>query len=512
MNPIVKKALNRGAPIDTPILIDLYKFFQIFDYKEELLNEYKDQIKEIVGTISNIMDMYGGDFTLPVYATISIENNNSKILRFSGENYYATLAYLLTGPNTNKIMDTPNDMEICKVLKEELSKVQKEEELKINFPNIYKLYSDRLKEKENLLELDKIMDDKNIPLTVRLEQASKIVDCYKQFYLNFNLEREQQFAKKFTLDTFLKRLIKAIEAMIENSSEIILLYYNHVLELNSFTKEDEDKLNLYMAVQFMEEIEKEDEHHKQRYLFYLTNYFKENVETEVTRVKIKVNNKKITPLILYKRYQKILLDNPDLLAIDFSGNDFRNMTKEETEEFIVAYLSELSANWELIPREDTSVEKSIRSIAKRNYRNISLEERKQKEKKLIDLYMEKKKFYDSTDPYFRIKGKQTFDGYVGYIYKNSIVVLEKYYDNCKKQKIANNEAIYIMDMKDFYELSQYTKSYLIANHLCNRVIHKGSWQERVLQYINQQELTSNPTEYTKKLIDQNKVFIKEKKL
>ena len=37
--------------------------------------------------------------------------------------------------------------------------------------------------------------------------------------------------------------------------------------------------------------------------------------------------------------------------------------------------------------------------------------------------MTKKEFYDSTDPFFIIKGKNTFNGYVGYIYPNGKVIL-----------------------------------------------------------------------------------------
>ena len=37
---------------------------------------------------------------------------------------------------------------------------------------------------------------------------------------------------------------------------------------------------------------------------------------------------------------------------------------------------------------------------------------------MLDLYIEKKEFFATTNPLFRVKGKETFDGYVGYIYPN----------------------------------------------------------------------------------------------
>jgi hypothetical protein len=41
-----------------------------------------------------------------------------------------------------------------------------------------------------------------------------------------------------------------------------------------------------------------------------------------------------------------------------------------------------------------------------------------------------------------------------------------------------------MNMENFLELSQRSKSNIIDNHLCNRYIHKGNWQEKVLKEIN----------------------------
>lgn len=87
MNEIIENALNRGAPIDTPIMIDIYEFIKLFD-SEELVDEYRKSVKEIISQISNIIDMYGGMIILPTYATISMDENNDKILCFSRENYF----------------------------------------------------------------------------------------------------------------------------------------------------------------------------------------------------------------------------------------------------------------------------------------------------------------------------------------------------------------------------------------------------------------------------------------
>lgn len=119
MNKIIENALNRGAPIDTPIMINLYDFLTIFE-NEGLVKECRNSSKEIISKISNIMDLYGGDIILPIYATISMDESNSKILRFSGENYYFSILGLLKGMNDSEIIDACDDRKKFKNLREKI--------------------------------------------------------------------------------------------------------------------------------------------------------------------------------------------------------------------------------------------------------------------------------------------------------------------------------------------------------------------------------------------------------
>jgi len=508
---VIKSVLNRGAPIDTPIMFNVKEFLEIFE-NEALYTDYRKNVVGIISKLSNIMDFFGGTTILPVLASISMDENNSKVLQYPGENLFYNISEILYDVDVDEVIEACEQLDKFRELKKKILEIKTPEELKRLMPRLYDLYSDQVATNKNLLDLEELMNDSNAPLDLKMRNYSRITRDLSELYSNFDLKREQQFAKDFTLELYLERLLQGIENLLANFEKVIEIYEDASLELESFLEEDLDKLNLYIAAQFMDTIENIEPEEQQRYLFYLTNYFRDNVETQVTRVKIKLNGHKVTPISLYERYKKIMVKNPELLAVNFTPADFRDMSKEEVEEFIVAYLSELSANWELLPSEDESIEKTIRNIAKREHRELSLEESKQKEEKLVNLYMQKKRFYDSTDPYFRIKGKNTFDGYVGYIYSNSIVVLEKFYANVEEKKIAENHAIYIMSMKDFYELSQHSRSYLIANHLCKRVIHKGSWQVKVLKYINKTATGETPAEDTKKLIKDEKITLKEKKL
>ena len=128
------------------------------------------------------------------------------------------------------------------------------------------------------------------------------------------------------------------------------------------------------------------------------------------------------------------------------------------------------------------------------------ENRKQK---LLDLYIDKKEFYDSTDPFFRIVGKNTFEGYIGHIYTNGTVVLDKFFENQETGRVANGEAVYVMNINDFYRLSNLPKQQLIYNPSCKRIYHSGDWKERVKEKIERSTPTKTAAELKKLIISGN---------
>ena len=107
--------------------------------------------------------------------------------------------------------------------------------------------------------------------------------------------------------------------------------------------------------------------------------------------------------------------------------------------------------------------------------------------------MEKKKLYDATNPVFRIMGKNTFNGYIGYVYPNGRVVLDKFYDKQTDSMLADGHAVYAMNIEEFYELSKLSKSELIKSKLCKRYIHKGDWIKKVLENEIELKTAISPT-------------------
>ncbi len=90
MNEIVKSVLNRGAPIETPVIINMNDFLNIFD-NSKLDEEYREALKKIVCPISNILEFHAGETFLPVYATLTMTDDNTKELRLSGENLFSSI-------------------------------------------------------------------------------------------------------------------------------------------------------------------------------------------------------------------------------------------------------------------------------------------------------------------------------------------------------------------------------------------------------------------------------------
>ncbi len=100
--------------------------------------------------------------------------------------------------------------------------------------------------------------------------------------------------------------------------------------------------------------------------------------------------------------------------------------------------------------------------------------------------------------------KNTFAGYVGHIYINGKVVLDKFFENQETGRVAEGQAVYSMDINDFYQLLNHPKQELIHNHLCKRIYHTGNWQGKIETVIedNRKKKTS---EELKKLIKTGKV-------
>jgi len=283
------------------------------------------------------------------------------------------------------------------------------------------------------------------------------------------------------------RLIENIEK-VEDLANSIKLDFDEV-------DIDKEKLELIIATAFLNRLRSERTNDKQRFVYYLQDYFDRYKELKdsdypvITKGRV-VNNRMdiytdgedYTPKKIYQEYRKVLMNNPEIELANFKNVDFSNMNLDEVEEYVNNNLKVMKANWRLIPEGE--MDRIIITGAENSISNVSDEEKELLRQRMIEIFMNKKEFYSQFEPYSRIQGIDTFDGYIGFIYPNGKVVLDKFFANAKSSRLAYGEAIYILDIEDFYRLSQYSKQDLMVDDRVIRVVHNGNWEERVKDYID----------------------------
>ena len=228
---------------------------------------------------------------------------------------------------------------------------------------------------------------------------------------------------------------------------------------------------------------------KQKCCYYISAYMFENEKNlddgRYIEKSIKPNSNsqetiRVTKRTIYEKFKQLLIENPELFNVNFDNHMFNEMTQDEVNALMASYMESLKLKWDIIP--DT-MEITIPSEQSSKDKHQTSKP-KQRNKDYSELFYQKKQFFDTSEPLLRVMGKDTFDGYIGYIYPSGRVILDKFYEDSKTKKLAQDVAIYSMGIDDFYRLSQLSKSEIIRDRLCKRFYHRGDWQQRVLNEIN----------------------------
>lgn len=531
-----KQALNRGVPVETPVSLVYSDLYNLCDNKSRFSKvvdkEFEKLYKFVMGENTKLGDMQLFQTMMVTTDSNTLEKNicfsfsgiiSSIYINFNIDNMYYDM--VINHKDCIRFMniDLNDFIEKCNEKKSDLRIISKEKTLKREFPALYKIYLERKEKVDFYNNCSEILENPERYGLSKLQARIKVFDFLKKNNIdeNTNLDEEIRNAQNFSLENFCLDCAETLEYITSRILEIKAYLPNNPIDLSKISHFAKEKIDLYIANQFLLFAENATLEEKQRFLYHVTSYFlsDENRKTD-TNLKIQcgnVNNNEfqvnesgyeITPKNLYDRYKKLLIDNPTLHAIDFRGVDFSNMNLCEVEDYMHEFLNDLSANWEFLPKDDRTVEKNVfDNIVKSSNKEESEKKKKQDRERLLDLYMEKKEFYDSSDPFFRIKGKNTFDGYIGYIYSNGKVILEKYYENSNISRLAYGEAAYVMDIDKFYSLSRLTKNELITmdDSVCDRIIHKGNWQQKAQNVINQAGDFFQTAKEVKKMVKTNNV-------
>lgn len=531
-----KQALNRGVPVETPVSLFYSDLYNLCDNKSKFSKvvdkEFEKLYKFVMGENTKLGDMQLFQTMMVTTDSNTLDKNicfsfsgiiSSIYINFNIDNMYYDM--VINHKDCTKFMsiDLKDFIEKCNEKKSDLRIISKEKTLKREFPALYKLYLERKEKVDFYNNCSEILENPERYGLSKLQARIKVFEFLKKNNIdeNTNLNEEIRNAQNFSLENFCLDCAETLEYITSRILEIKAYLPNNPIDLSKISHFDKEKIDLYIANQFLLFAENATLEEKQRFLYHVTSYFlsDENRKTD-TNLKIQcgnVNNNEfqvnesgyeVTPKNLYDRYKKLLIDNPTLHAIDFRGVDFSNMNLCEVEDYMNEFLNDLSANWEFLPKNDRTVEKNVLdNVIKSSNKEESEEKKKLDRERLLDLYMEKKEFYDSSDPFFRIKGKNTFDGYIGYIYSNGKVILEKYYENSNTSRLAYGEAAYVMDIDKFYSLSRLTKNELITmdDSVCDRIIHKGNWQQKAQNVINQAGDFFQTAKEVKKMVKTNNI-------
>lgn len=487
MSSIVSDTINKGIPIDAQITMFTTDFLSLCDDKDKAIKELNKVIDEITMYFkSKIEDC--PEFVIAQTLSIVQERDClTKKICYSVEALAATIAIEL-GLERMQIVDLIdlfNKEHIFEDTMKKLRRISSEKKFEREFPVLYDQYRLLVTYKKLAQRYNHVLNGYTSTWREKYEARVKLEENFG------SREQIEEFLKRADLEVnprkFANKCADLFEFISLNLDEVVQFMHEHPIDLTLFSEKERKRFELYVANRYLKYVTLVPDDDKQKYLYYVSNYFLElgnNIGSDVSIDVVNSENKKVTtvtPKILLEKYKKVLISNPSLKIVRLKSVDFSTMSPKEVKEFMDGYLKELSANWEIIPKG--SFESTFAGVASKVTSNLSEEEKKAQQEKLANLYLEKKSLYESSDPYSILRGIKTFDGYYAYVYPNGKVILDKYFENVSTGRLAKDNAIYVMNFNDFYELSHLSKRELINHPSCYRIIHAGNWQEKVKNII-----------------------------
>jgi hypothetical protein len=410
-----------------------------------------------------------------------------------------------------------NDEDLKNTIQKQIDKlltIETKSNLENSFPKLYiyyKIQKDRYTEMEK--EIQRI-ETSGMP-----EYKKKRYRAYLNYYIKrrfptYDREEMHRDARDFSIKEFCEYTYIRYGMIFDHAEEVYKFMKCYAIDLDTLEL-NKDKFNLLIMNKYLNDcyLENATLQTKQECINYISTYFRKNKDKmtddsfSVTTLRYiePYGYEQITPKKLYERYTFFLKTNPEIKVMNLDMIDFSKMNILEIKEFIEECLKDLKANWDIIP--DGQYDEIIDGPLKKHYKGKHQYD--VSEEKLLEMFIDKKEFFASTDPFFRIKGKNTFKGYIGYIYKNGKVVLDRYYHNPDNGRLAYGDAVYSMNVEDFYNISHYPrkviKKILLFDPSIERVEHRDGWQDKVRSIIEKDNDKSKTVEEIKELIKRKKI-------
>ncbi len=487
------KALNKGVPSAINIPISFNDMIELSSNKERARKIIIDALESFDNSCAEAAKCSCKFFYTNKQALISTDPSTfAKTISISSNYIMNMIAMNLDiGKMSEKlakgeIVQTPypTSEEIEERLKR-LGQIKKEKELRREFPSLYMSYEETINTKARIQH-------------ARNHSFFEYMRMIKE--LKFNQYDVAALESITTFKDYIKFAQTALRTLYEKEEELSEIALNQKIDSRVFGISTSKKLELYLA-DLMTEIaasENSSQDTKQKCSYFLSAYLFENqdsLDDGLTAERLISNYdklkkvEKITKRSVYNKYRQVLIDNPALFNVNLDYHIFSDMDQSEIDALMASYLETLKLKWEIIPEgEDLTLPPDVETpkddIHIYDSEGSEVPRKKKTPEQLKELFYEKKQFFDSTEPLLRVMGKDTFNGYIGYIYPSGKVILDKYYESSETKQLANEVAIYCMDIDDFYRLSQLSKSEIIRDRLCKRFYHRGDWQQRVTKEIN----------------------------
>ena len=220
-----------------------------------------------------------------------------------------------------------------------------------------------------------------------------------------------------------------------------------------------------------------------------------------------------------REYNEIKVANPEFSVYHFEadGRDYRDIDTvrdftSEMEDYIES--KKLQASWNFIrngKKEITPVDTDT---------VIRLKEKKTDKKKLtreekLQAITDRMGFLDHTDYVYKMTGKDNFEGYIGYIYSNGVVIFEKFYKSMEDHEPSTSNATYVMNFNNFVQMSKLTKTDIMA-YIKNggtdvrRVYHTNKWVDKMISILNGKTYDEKAMEKIDILISEGKISKRKK--
>ena len=485
-------SINKGVPCYLSIDLNVSTLLNECAADKVQFEQELSLIRELYRT--NIIEISSytkaNEFFFENFRTITSYKNAETTIHISPVDFLKKLKEIL-GVKSESL--DFNDKDLANILLDKalaIQHIQTPEELKEKYPLIYADYELSFSAAKKIRRYkEKNKDKLNNP-----ETRSEIQET---------INRQYNLYHAFGLDTNFQNFLQKQTKLYRNLSvrrQFVEGYTNRTsIDFSMFQGLDKAKFELYVADKYLTKaISCQDVKEKQECIYYIATYIR---ETKTSNIKIHNDEgKEISLSSLIRRYRQFLRNNPLIRPIDEARENFKNYHQRHVENHVKKYFF-TNVNWQIVPpgTVDTDFDKKVINSLNRQYNYLSPEEREKRIIERYSIYERKKAFFDNSDYLYKIYGVNAFEGYIAYIYANGEVLMEKFFDDYANCIPTKGEAIYNIKVADFETLSRKTKTALIKDKKCRRIIHTGNWEERGQEILDRPS-TKTTEEQVKQLV------------